>query len=93
MNAFIRFRDDIRRFVLSKEMLFIKLWSAFIALVGLFCISANFGHNKQISQVWDSIIISLICAFFPIQGVALVLAIVLRLIDLNSIIRIIKNDK
>lgn len=84
MNAFIRFRDDIRRFVLSKEMLFLKLWSAFVALVGLLCIRSNFGHNKQLSQLWVSIIISIVCAFFPIQGVAIILAIVL-LIDLASL--------
>ncbi len=84
MNAFIRFRDDVRRFVLSREMLFIKLWSALVAFVGLLCIRANFGHNKQISQIWVSIIISIVCAFFPIQGVALVLTIVL-LVDLASL--------
>lgn len=84
MNAFIRFRDDIRRFVLSKEMLFLKLWSAFVAFIGLLCISSNFGHNKTISQIWVSIIISIVCAFFPIQGVALVLAIVL-FVDLASL--------
>ena len=54
-----------------------------MAFLGLLCISANFGHNKQISQIWVSIIISIVCAFFPIQGVALVLAIVL-LVDLAS---------
>lgn len=84
MNTFIRIRDDIRRFVLSREMLFLKIWSALVAFVGLMCISSNFGHNKNLSQLWVSIIISIICAFFPIQGVSLVLTIVL-LIDLMSL--------
>ncbi|MBR5635935.1 MAG: hypothetical protein IKW81_03270 [Pseudobutyrivibrio sp.] len=84
MNAFIRLRDDIRRFVLAREMLFLKIWSALVAFVGLICISSNFGHNKHISQIWVSIIIALVCAFFPIQGVSLILTIVL-LIDLISL--------
>ena len=84
MNAFIRLRDDIRRFVLSKEMLFLKIWSALVAFIGLMCIRSNFGHNKQISQLWVSIVIAFICAFFPMQGVSLVLTIVL-LLDLLSL--------
>ena len=84
MNAFIRLRDDVRRFVLSREMLFLKIWSALVAFVGLMCIRANFGHNKHVSQLWASIIIAIICAFFPIQGVSIVLTIVL-LIDLVSL--------
>lgn len=84
MNAFIRFRDDIRRFVLSREMLFLKIWSALVAFIGLMCIRSNFGHNKQVSQLWVSIVIAIICAFFPIQGVSLVLTIVL-LLDLASL--------
>ncbi|SDB38237.1 hypothetical protein SAMN02910298_01870 [Pseudobutyrivibrio sp. YE44] len=84
MNAFITLRDNIRRFVLSREMLFLKIWSGLVAFVGLMCIRANFGHNKQISQIWLSIVISIICAFFPMQGVSLVLVIVL-LIDLASL--------
>ncbi len=84
MNAFIRLRDDIRRFILSREMLFLKIWSALIAFVGLMCIKVNFGYNKTISKVWVSIIIAIICAFFPIQGVSLILAIVL-LIDLAAL--------
>ena len=84
MNAFIRIRDDIRRFVLSREMLFLKIWSALVAFVGLLCISSNFGHNKHISHIWVSVIIAIICAFFPIQGVTLILAVVL-LIDLASL--------
>ncbi|QFJ53998.1 hypothetical protein [Pseudobutyrivibrio xylanivorans] len=84
MNAFIRLRDDIRRFVLSREILFLKIWSALVAFVGLMCIRSNFGHNKQLSQMWVSIIIAIVCAFFPIQGVSMILAIVL-LIDLVSL--------
>ena len=84
MNAFIRFRDDIRRFVLSREMLFLKIWSALVAFIGLMCIRSNFGHNKQVSNLWVSIVIAIICAFFPIQGVSLVLTIVL-LLDLASL--------
>jgi len=84
MNAFIRIRDDIRRFVLSREMLFVKIWNALVAFVGLICISNNFGHYKPISQLWVSIIISIVCAFFPIQGVAFVLSAVL-FVDLVSL--------
>ncbi len=84
MNAFIRLRDDIRRFILSREMLFLKIWSGLVAFVGLICIRSNFGHNKQLSQIWVSILISIVCAFFPIQGVSAVLTIVL-LIDLTSL--------
>ena len=84
MNAFIRLRDDIRRFILSREMLFLKIWSALIAFVGLMCIRANFGYNKMVSQIWVSIIIAIVCAFFPIQGVSLVLTVVL-LLDLVSL--------
>ena len=84
MNAFISLRDNIRRFVLSREMLFLKIWSGLVAFVGLMCIRSNFGHNKQISQIWVSIIIAIICAFFPMQGVSTVLVIVL-LIDLIAL--------
>ena len=84
MNAFIRLRDDVRRFVLSREMLFLKIWNALVAFVGLMCISSNFGHNKHISQLWVSIVIAFICAFFPIQGISIILTIVL-LIDLVSL--------
>jgi len=84
MNTFIGFRDDIRKFVLSREMFFIKLWKAIVAFVSLMCIKANFGYNKNLSQLWVVILISLVCAFFPIQGVALVLTIVL-LADLAAL--------
>lgn len=84
MNAFIRLRDDIRKFILSREMLFLKIWSALIAFVGLMCIKANFGYNKTISQLWVAIIIAIICAFFPVQGVSIVLLVVL-LVDLVSL--------
>ncbi len=84
MNAFIRLRDNIRRFILSREMLFVKIWSAIVAFVGLICIRVNFGYNKTISQLWISIIIALVCAFFPIQGVSIVLTVVL-LIDLAEL--------
>ncbi|MCR4831039.1 MAG: hypothetical protein K5883_06240 [Pseudobutyrivibrio sp.] len=79
MNAFIRLRDDIRKFILSREMLFIKIWSAIVAFVGLICIKVNFGYNKTVSQTWLLIVIALLCAFFPIQGVSVVLTIVLLL--------------
>ncbi|MBE5915248.1 MAG: hypothetical protein E7273_00225 [Pseudobutyrivibrio ruminis] len=84
MNTFIRLRDNIRRFILSREMLFLKIWSALVAFVGLMCIRINFGYNKTVSQVWVSIIIALVCAFFPIQGVSIVLTIVL-LLDLAEL--------
>ena len=84
MNAFISFRDNIRRYVLSREMLFLKIWSALVAFVGLMCIRLNFGYNKNLSNIFVIIVISIICAFFPISGVALVLAIVL-IIDLATI--------
>ena len=84
MNAFIRLRDDIRRFILSREMLFLKVWSAIVAFFGLMCIKANFGYNATLSKVWVSIIIALVCAFFPIQGVSLVLIVVL-LVDLATL--------
>lgn len=81
MNAFIRFRDNIRRYILTREMFFLKIWNALVAFVGLLCISANFGYNEKISKIWVSILIALVCAFFPIQGVSIVLTVVL-LIDL-----------
>ena len=84
MNAFIRTRDDIRKFILSREMLFLKIWSAIVAFVGLICIKANFGYNKTISQTWLLVVIAIICAFFPIQGVSIVLTIIL-LIDLLAL--------
>ena len=84
MNAFIRLRDDVRRFVLSREILFLKIWSALVAFVGLMCIRANFGHNKHVSQFFVTLLIAFVCAFFPIQGVSIVLTIVL-LIDLASL--------
>lgn len=84
MNAFIRLRDDIRRFILSREMIFLKIWSALIAFVGLMCIKSNFGYNDTVSQLWVSIIITIISAFFPIQGVSLILLLVL-LIDLAEL--------
>ena len=84
MNAFIRIRDDIRKFILSREMLFLKIWSALVAFVGLMCIKVNFGYNKTISQTWLLVIIAIICAFFPIQGVSIVLTIIL-LADLLSL--------
>ncbi len=84
MNTFIRLRDNIRKFILSREMLFLKIWSALVAFVGLMCIKANFGYNKTVSQLWVCILISLVCAFFPIQGVSLVLTLVL-IVDLMSL--------
>ena len=84
MNAFIRIRDDIRKFILSREMLFLKIWSALVAFVGLMCIKVNFGYNKTISQTWLLVVIAIICAFFPIQGVSIVLTIIL-LADLLSL--------
>ncbi len=84
MNAFIRLRDNIRKFVLSRELLFYKIWHALVAFVGLMCIRTNFGHNKQLSHIWVMLIISIVCAFFPIQGVAIVLAAVL-LVDLMAL--------
>ncbi|MBE5909960.1 hypothetical protein [Pseudobutyrivibrio sp.] len=84
MNAFIRLRDDIRKYVLSREIFFLRIWNALVAFVGLMCIRSNFGHQKFVSQIWVTILVSIICAFFPIQGVSLVLAIVL-FIDLASL--------
>ena len=84
MNTFIQFRDNIRKFILSREMLFLKIWSALVALIGMICIKANFGYNKTISQWWVAIVFAVICAFFPIQGVSIVLIIVL-MIDLVSL--------
>lgn len=84
MNAFIRLRDDIRKYILSREMLFIKIWNGLIALVGLICIKNNFGYNKTISQIWLLIIMAIVCGFLPIQGVSIVLIIVL-LVDLLSL--------
>ena len=84
MNAFISLRDNIRRYILSREMLFLKIWNGLVAFVGLMCIKANFGYNKTVSQTWLSIIIALVCAFFPIQGVSIVLIIVL-LADLMAL--------
>ncbi len=77
MNVFINIRDGIRRYVLSKEMLFLKIWHGLVALVGLLAINNNFGYNKTISQIWVSIIIAIICAFFPVSGIAVILSIVL----------------
>ncbi len=77
MNAFIRLRDDIRRFILAREMLFLKIWSALIAFIGVTCINLNVGYNKTIRKPWIAIIIAVMCAFFPIQGVSLVLIAVL----------------
>ncbi|MCR5580673.1 MAG: hypothetical protein K6F66_03705 [Pseudobutyrivibrio sp.] len=84
MNAFIRLRDDIRRFILAREMIFLKIWSALVAFVGLMCIRTNFGYHKTISQLWVTFIIAILCAFLPIQGVAIVLMVVL-LVDLMAL--------
>lgn len=84
MNAFIRLRDDIRKYVLSREIFFLRIWNALVTFVGLMCIRSNFGHQKIVSSIWMTILLTIVCAFFPIQGVALVLAIVL-FIDLASL--------
>ncbi len=84
MNSFIIFRDNIRKAVLAKESLFIKIWTGIIALVGLLCISANFGYQKTLSQTWVSFVLALVCAFLPVRGMAAVLTIVL-LVDLSSL--------
>ncbi|MCR4694920.1 MAG: hypothetical protein K5773_06330 [Pseudobutyrivibrio sp.] len=84
MNAFINFRDGIRQFVLAREMVFIKIWHGLVALVGLLAISHNFGYNKTISPLPITLLVSLACAFFPMDGVALVLSAFL-LIDLGSL--------
>ncbi len=84
MNSFIIFRDNIRKAVLAKESLFIKIWTGIIALVGLLCISANFGYQKTLSQTWVSLVLALVCAFLPVRGMAAVLTIVL-LVDLSSL--------
>ncbi len=84
MNAFINLRDGIRRYVLSKEMLFIKIWHGLVALIGLLAIRSNFGYQKTVSNIWVSLIMAFVCAFFPMQGVSLVLAVVL-IIDLASL--------
>lgn len=84
MNSFIIFRDNIRKAVLAKESLFIKIWTGIIALVGLLCISANFGYQKTLSQTWVSVVLALVCAFLPVRGMAAVLTIVL-LVDLSSL--------
>ncbi len=84
MNSFIIFRDNIRKAVLAKESLFIKIWTGIIALVGLLCISANFGYQKTLSQTWVSLALALVCAFLPVRGMAAVLTIVL-LVDLSSL--------
>lgn len=84
MNSFIIFRDNIRKAVLAKESLFIKIWTGLIALVGLLCISTNFGYQKTLSQTWVSIVLAFVCAFLPVRGMAAVLTIVL-LVDLSSL--------
>ena len=84
MNGFIRIRDGIRQFVLSREMLFIKLWNALVALVGLICIKNNFGYQKTVSQAWFCLLVAVVCAFLPMQGVSIVLMLVI-LIDLSAL--------
>ncbi|MCR5415201.1 MAG: hypothetical protein K6E79_00210 [Pseudobutyrivibrio sp.] len=84
MNAFINLRDGIRKFVLSREMLFIKIWNGLVAFVGLICINNNLGFCKPLNNILITLLISIVCAFFPIQGVALVLAIVM-LINLAAL--------
>ncbi len=77
MNSFITVRDRIRKFILSKEMLFLKLWNMLIALAGTLIISTQFGYQKQLGHVWVAILISLVCAFLPLSGVSLVLVLYL----------------
>lgn len=84
MNAFIRYRDKIRKLILSREMLFMRIWHGIIALVGLLCIKNNFGYQKTISQLWVSILVAVVCAFLPVQGVAMVLMLML-LVDLFTL--------
>ena len=84
MNAFIRLRDGIRRFVLSREMLFLHLWNGIIALVGLLCINHSFGYQKLVTSPLAVIVISVACAFLPLKGVSVVLAMVL-LVNLTKL--------
>ncbi len=84
MNNFIRLRDRIRKLILSKEMLFIRLWHGIIAFAGLLCIKNNFGYQKTVSQIWVSLLLTVACAFLPMPGVAVVLMIVL-LVDLAAL--------
>lgn len=84
MNTFITIRDNIRKFILSRELLFLKLWNFIIALVGLLCIKSNFGYQKTISQTWVSIVLAIACAFLPISGVSIVLIIAI-LVDLSAL--------
>lgn len=84
MNNFIKIRDTIRRFVLAREMFFLKVWNALITFAGLICINVNFGYQKAISHIWIAVIIALVGAFLPIAGVSFVLVTVL-VIDLFAL--------
>lgn len=84
MNGFITIRDKIRRFVLAREILFIKLWNMLIAFVGLLCINNNFGYQKIISKPGVSLLLAIACGFLPLSGVSVVLMLVL-VIDLLSL--------
>ena len=86
MNSFITARDRIRKFILSKEILFLKLWNMLIALAGTLLISTQFGYQKIPGQIWVAILISLVCALLPLSGVSFVLVayLVINLYALNT---------
>lgn len=84
MVGFIKLRDKIRKFVLAREMMFLRIWNMLIAFVGLMCINKNFGYQKTLSQTWVSIVLAIACGFMPLKGVSAVLIVVIA-IDLASL--------
>lgn len=85
MNTFIHFRDGIRKFVLQREMIFLRLWNVIVAFVGLMAVKDNFGYNKTISETWICLVLALTGILLPMRGVAFVICVflVVNVVSLN----------
>ena len=91
MTFFIKLREQIRHFFVKRESILLHLWSFAVSFVSLLTINQTFGYQKALNHWWVSVLVALLCAFFPMQGVAgvLLLFIVLHLMALSPSLAVI----
>lgn len=84
MAKFIRTRGRIRRFYGRHEIFLNRLFNGLLSFLILSVLSNYFGFAKILSHAWIVPLLSVLCAFLPVSGAALVMQVYL-LIQLLSL--------
>ncbi|MCR5640960.1 MAG: hypothetical protein K6G04_06350 [Lachnospiraceae bacterium] len=77
MNFFIAMRDRVRTILGTYETIIEHLWNGFVTLFSLTVMNQQFGYASALKSAWIVLAISVLCAFIPMNAIALVLSICL----------------